>query len=78
MVSPVIPSIPIPAIDIEIKIKEGPFVIGSEYKKFEKILIVTLNILQSELIDQKIFQSELYLNEEIRNKIDSGNIQIKT
>lgn len=52
-------------------------IIGSEYKKFEKILVVTLNVPQSELIDQKIFQSELYLNEEIRNKIDSGNIQIK-
>ncbi len=52
-------------------------IIGSEYKKFESILVVTLNMPQSELIDQKLFQSDLYLNQEFRNKLESGGIQIK-
>ena len=42
---PVIPSIPIPAIDIEIKIKEGPFVIGSSSSSLLKFTTGTIGYL---------------------------------
>ena len=42
---PVIPSIPIPAIDIEIKIKEGPFVIASSSSSLLKFTTGTIGYL---------------------------------
>ena len=66
---PVIPSIPIPAIDIEIKIKEGPFVIGSSSSSLLKFTTGTIGYLNPVQIIGISYDEITY--DEIKEKINT-------
>ena len=66
---PVIPSIPIPAIDIEIKIKEGPFVIGSSSSSLLKFTTGTIGYLNPVQIIGISYDKITY--DEIKEKINT-------
>ena len=66
---PVIPSIPIPAIDIEIKIKEGPFVIASSSSSLLKFTTGTIGYLNPVQIIGISYDKITYA--EIKEKINT-------
>ena len=66
---PVIPSIPIPAIDIEIKIKEGPFVIASSSSSLLKFTTGTIGYLNPVQIIGISYDKITY--DEIKEKINT-------